>query len=223
MKKNIIIKENVSTKERILLESLNLFSVKGFDAVSVRDIAKAVGIKESSLYNHYKNKLDIFDNIITIYSGRGESFFSKIQLTDTDMKFAVDDRTINMYKSLSSEQFAQISINIFEFYFTDDINIKLRKMLTIEQYRNSEISKLYRELSFDSSIDYQAKLFEGLIAAGLLIKTDPYILALVFFAPIFLLFYKFDNDKASLNDAKDLFIRHINHFNEIYGTKESIK
>lgn len=44
----------MNTREKIISESLNLFSRKGFDAISVRDIAKAVGIKASSLYNHFK-------------------------------------------------------------------------------------------------------------------------------------------------------------------------
>ena len=52
------------------MEALNLFSVKGYDPVSVRDIAYAVGIKESSLYNHFKNKQDIFDSILREYTGR---------------------------------------------------------------------------------------------------------------------------------------------------------
>jgi len=58
----------MNTKEKIIYESLNLFSTKGFDAISVRDIANAVGIKASSLYNHFKNKQDIFDTIIERYS-----------------------------------------------------------------------------------------------------------------------------------------------------------
>ena len=40
------------TKQRILEKSLELFSTKGYDAVSVGEIAKAVGIKAPSLYNH---------------------------------------------------------------------------------------------------------------------------------------------------------------------------
>jgi AcrR family transcriptional regulator len=39
----------MNTKEKILREALDLFSVNGFEAVSMRDIASAVGIKESSL------------------------------------------------------------------------------------------------------------------------------------------------------------------------------
>ena len=65
----------MNTKEKIIYESLNLFSTKGFDAISVRDIANAVGIKASSLYNHFKSKHDIFDTIIGRYSEHVNNFF----------------------------------------------------------------------------------------------------------------------------------------------------
>ena len=47
------------TKQRILSESLRLFSENGYDAVSVAEIASAGGIKAPSLYKHYKSKRDI--------------------------------------------------------------------------------------------------------------------------------------------------------------------
>ena len=53
-----------NTKEDILIAALNLFAEKGFDGVSVRDIAEEVGIRQSSLYKHYESKQDIFDNIL---------------------------------------------------------------------------------------------------------------------------------------------------------------
>ena len=37
------------TKEKIFDVSIDLFSQKGFDAVSVREIAREVGIRESSI------------------------------------------------------------------------------------------------------------------------------------------------------------------------------
>ena len=52
------------TKQRILEKSLELFSTKGYDAVSVGEIAKAVGIKAPSLYNHSPSKQAIFDAIL---------------------------------------------------------------------------------------------------------------------------------------------------------------
>ena len=43
-----------TTKERIIYESLRLFSEKGYDGVSMREIAAAVEIKAASLYAHFE-------------------------------------------------------------------------------------------------------------------------------------------------------------------------
>ena len=45
-----------TTKERIIYESLRLFSEKGYDGVSMREIAAAVEIKAASLYAHFDGK-----------------------------------------------------------------------------------------------------------------------------------------------------------------------
>lgn len=49
------------TKQKILDAALNLFSQKGFSAVSIRDICKVVDIKESSIYYHFQNKQAILE------------------------------------------------------------------------------------------------------------------------------------------------------------------
>lgn len=59
------------TKQRILEKSLELFSAKGYDAVSVGEIAKAVGIKAPSLYNHFPSKQAIFDAILETSLDKG--------------------------------------------------------------------------------------------------------------------------------------------------------
>ncbi|MEE1155802.1 MAG: TetR/AcrR family transcriptional regulator, partial [Methanobrevibacter sp.] len=55
----------MNTKEKIFHVSLDLFSQKGYDSVSIREIADEVGIKKSSIYSHYPSKesilMDIFD------------------------------------------------------------------------------------------------------------------------------------------------------------------
>ena len=52
--------EGISTKEKIRIKALHLFASYGYDAVSVAQIAKAVGIQAPSLYKHYASKEDIF-------------------------------------------------------------------------------------------------------------------------------------------------------------------
>ena len=55
----------MNTKEKIFDVSLDLFSKKGYDSVSLREIAEEVGIKKSSIYSHYSSKeailMDIFE------------------------------------------------------------------------------------------------------------------------------------------------------------------
>ncbi|MDR0519172.1 MAG: TetR/AcrR family transcriptional regulator [Clostridiales Family XIII bacterium] len=52
------------TKERILFKSSILFSSKGYDAVSIRDIADSVGITSGAFYNHFESKEKLMDVVL---------------------------------------------------------------------------------------------------------------------------------------------------------------
>lgn len=51
-------------KEEIVRTAAKLFMERGYSAVTMRDIAKAMGIKAASLYNHINSKQDILTTII---------------------------------------------------------------------------------------------------------------------------------------------------------------
>ena len=53
-----------NTKQEILEAALELFSVQGFEATSISQIASAVGIRKASLYSHFENKQAILDAIV---------------------------------------------------------------------------------------------------------------------------------------------------------------
>jgi AcrR family transcriptional regulator len=55
------------TRDRIINAAIILFSDKGYSKVSVRDIAKAVGIKAASLYNHFNSKEEILHSLYDYY------------------------------------------------------------------------------------------------------------------------------------------------------------
>jgi AcrR family transcriptional regulator len=67
------------TKERILDEALNLFSERGYDSVSMRDIAAKVGIKAASIYNHFTSKKDILKEIYTFYIDEKKRVFPSLE------------------------------------------------------------------------------------------------------------------------------------------------
>lgn len=60
----------VSTKQRIFEMAVELFSRDGFNGVSIRDLTKAVGIKESSFYNHFKSKDDVLEAVYGHFSAQ---------------------------------------------------------------------------------------------------------------------------------------------------------
>ncbi|MDT8899840.1 TetR/AcrR family transcriptional regulator [Anaeroselena agilis] len=66
--------EHSGKKGEMLYASLELFATRGYDAVSVRDIAKAAGVSEAALYKHFAGKEDmalfIFGGIISEYTAR---------------------------------------------------------------------------------------------------------------------------------------------------------
>ncbi len=53
-----------NTKQIIFEKSIILFAKYGYNGTSIRLIAKKVGIKESSIYNHYSNKQKILQDIL---------------------------------------------------------------------------------------------------------------------------------------------------------------
>ena len=120
----------MKTKDKILIEALSLFSVSGFSGVSVRDIAKAVGIRESAIYKHYKNKQQLFDTIVEVSAGRIDSLQEELI-----SKF---NHNVNTKEVFPISIIQEIYCNIFLFYLTDDILSKFRRMMTIEHLKNHE-------------------------------------------------------------------------------------
>ena len=63
-KTNLQLLKYETRKDEIIQTSAILFQKKGYSAVTMRDIAKAMGIKAASLYNHIKSKQEILSEII---------------------------------------------------------------------------------------------------------------------------------------------------------------
>jgi len=202
----------MTTKERILDEALTLFSKNGYDGASVKDIANAVGIKDSSLYKHFKSKYEIFETIIEQMGNRVEEMHNKLQVPDARSQ----DVSI-CFANMTTETLVEITKKLFLFYLKDSVVGRLRRLLTIEQYRNSEIAETYKKIYIDSAIDYQTEVFQQMIAAGKFVEGDPYIMAIHFYSPIFLLLCKADNVPEKEEAVLEILEKHVIHFGKMYS------
>ena len=66
----MVLQNDSTTKEKIFFAALHLFGKHGYDNVSVRDLAKEVGVTNPSIYNHYKSKKDILLELYRYYEAK---------------------------------------------------------------------------------------------------------------------------------------------------------
>lgn len=203
----------MTTKEKILQVSLKLFAEKGYSSVYVGEIAQAVGIKAPSLYKHYKNKQDIFDSCIKVFYERMQKMTGGFSLLESNItEVSPDDFTI--------ELFLEVTKSILLFHLKDEVASALRKMLTIERYRDPHLNKLYEELFLDEPIRYETGLFSGMMEIGVMKKSDPKLLAYKYYSPIFLLLTKYDMHLCDEQEAIAELELIARDFYEIYRNKK---
>lgn len=202
----------MNTKERILDEALTLFSEKGYANVYVNDIAERVGIKAPSLYKHYKNKQAIFDAIL-------EVMYTRFKETAGSLNIAGDDADTDagIYKTMKETDLVVLGKNLFLYYLHDDYTKRFRKMLTIEQFRDEALSKVYMKQYFDDPLSYQGMLFGLLVQQGILQTDNIPIMTLHFYAPIYTLLTVCDRDPSREEECLRLLEEHIRKFDELYG------
>ena len=144
-------------KEEILNVALHLFARDGYEAVSVSQIAGALGMTKGALYRHYKSKKDIFDCIVK----RMEQGDSE-QAADYDMPEDDKEDMPEKYEAVSLSDFVEYSKSMFEYWTEDDFASSFRKILTIEQFRNDEMQELYQQYLASGPISYVKDLFESM-------------------------------------------------------------
>lgn len=209
--------EKSSTKERIMSEALTLFSVKGFEAVSVAEIAEAVRIKAPSLYKHYKSKQDIFEAIIYEMNARYKKQAASLQINGEDA-----GKDIGLYSNITDEKLIEIGTGLFLYFLHDDYTRKFRKMLTIEQYSNTELAELYVRQYVDEPLAYQSGVFDFLIKAGVLKPENPRVMALHFYSPVNLMVTLCDVHPEREAEALNMIEDNIRQFIRIYGNIKNL-
>ncbi|MGN1423017.1 MAG: TetR/AcrR family transcriptional regulator, partial [Oscillospiraceae bacterium] len=175
------------TKESILLAALKLFARDGYEAASMSSIAGELGITKGALYKHYKSKRAIFDSIV-------ERMFREDE--ERSRAHAVPAHTYeeapSEYRDITAESVREFTASQFLFWTEDAFAADFRRMLTLEQYRNGEMARLYGSIIAEGPVSYLADIFRAMTERGALAATDPVQLATEYYAPFFLLIGIYD-------------------------------
>ena len=194
------------TKENILMTALRLFARDGYAAVSVSTIAGELGMTKGALYKHYKNKRDICDSIVERMYQIDAERSRQYEVPEEKYELAS-----TAYMNVSMDNIKNFAIAQYEFWTTDEFASDFRKMLSLEQYRNDEMSKLYSSCITAGPVEYIQDIFREMMLKGLLREADPKQLALEFYAPLYLLINIADNSDDKTN-LLELLNNHIERF-----------
>ena len=199
-----------NTKQEILKASLELFSVQGFEATSISQIADAVGIRKASLYSHFDSKQAILDAIVKeVLRQYGErSIFARANWEkDADNLPLTADEAVRMIQG-------QI-----RYILHDPAISRARKMLVIEQFQNPELAKLQTKQNYSDVLGYFTGLIKCLIQKVVLAADDPEIMAAQFCLPISVWINLCDREPDREQEVMELVERHIRQFFRLYARK----
>ena len=149
----------MTTKDKIMDVALHMFSERGYEAVSIRDICGEVGIKESTLYYHFKNKKDILDSLVAKFREHIDGLLSHLD------EIPQDDPKKNTKKSDVSNSRIIDTYMMDSYLFDPFCNLMIRLMM-IEQFHNEEIRMLYEKTLFTDPYEIYLNVFRKLSSHG---------------------------------------------------------
>ncbi|MDP3034017.1 MAG: TetR/AcrR family transcriptional regulator [Methanobacteriaceae archaeon] len=185
-------KSSKPTKAKIFDVSIDLFSEKGFDAVSIREIGRGVGIRESSIYNHYSSKEAILDTIL--------DYFIK-EMDET----GIPEEQMEILLDQSPEMFYQAGSKMFEERMHDPKMIKIWRLLLIEMYHNSKIKEFFLKELIETPIQAWTQIFTAMIEKNIIKPVDPERLAREYFS--YAIYLLIENFVLKYPDEPEKFLR----------------
>ena len=205
--------EKGNTKQKILEAALDLFSVWGYEATSISQIAGAVGIRKASLYSHYAGKHEILDALVEYVMEQYDrhSIFAN---ADWDDPGFTKDKT-----ALCAETAIRMILGQIGYIVHDPLICRSRKLLTIEQFRNQELRALQTKHNYEDVMKYFMGLMRFLVRQGILKDNDTEIMSAQLCLPISVWINLCDREPEREAEVMELIRRHVRQFFELYQVK----
>jgi len=164
-----------NTERKILVKTVDLFYKNGFTKASIRDIAKAVGVSNATVYLYFKKKDDLLFRII---DNVGEELLG---LLHTVIEHNNSNGTVECLRAMIIEQ-VNFSINSYK-----KMRIYLEEQYQLPPYLRREAYKRHRQI-----YDVYYERICDLETEGVLAKTDKTVITFSIFASMNWLYRWFD-------------------------------
>ena len=191
-----------NAREPLIRAARDLFSEKGYDGTGVDEIAESIGIKGPTIYKYFKNKEDLLKAVIDY----AEDEYKK--------GMGINEKLPDMINS-GAELKAYV-LKALQFTLKNDTAKKMRRLITMEQYRNATLARLTtrHQLTYLQSI--YASIFKKMMERGQMMQGDADIIALEFISPITIMVQLLDREPRKRKEALLTIEKHIDIFLERY-------
>jgi AcrR family transcriptional regulator len=103
-----------STREKIFLSAAQLFSKKGYNGVSMREIAEQSSISKPTIYYYFGSKEGIYSSLVQIGLAHGENYLEAIFKQSIPVKEKLVQLTkFHFNESIKYPEFAKFLLSMF--------------------------------------------------------------------------------------------------------------
>jgi AcrR family transcriptional regulator len=185
------------TRQLILDAALDLFAEKGFFGTSLRDVAKAVGVRESALYNYFAGKDALFDALLAAHQhSKAERLAPLVDGPTTDGRALLERLALSTLEDfvLPREQ------KFFRILMSDGIRLAKVGRISVERMGQG------RERLHD--------IMRRLIDEGWLRRADVNVLGMTFISPLIIWrqLHAIDPDSPMIKNPRAFAQQHVEQF-----------
>ena len=186
------------TRQAILDAALELFAEKGFFGTSLRDVAAAVGVRESALYNYFAGKEALFEALLAAHLDSKAERLSPLTTAPTrdarTLLLQVADATLASYAEPREQQF-------FRIVMSDGVRLaKVGRINLLERmgHGRQQVSDLMKRL----------------MREGWLRRSDANMLGIAFLSPLFVWrqLHAVNTDTPMTRNPRAFARQHVNQF-----------
>ena len=182
---------------------------KGYEAVSVAEIAGAVGCSAPALYKHYKSKKQLLEAVI---EASNKGFEAQMEAMHFDFDSNGKDR--EAFIDMTEEDEIKRLQDMVSYTIHNWFSQAFRKLCTVEQFHMKELSEAYDLRYVDFPINQYEKIFELWIESGKMKPGNARAMAALYVGYPMLVIGICDRDPQKEEECMKKIEEHIREFNK---------
>jgi AcrR family transcriptional regulator len=174
-------------RDQILTAAISVFAEKGFQRATIRDVAKAAGIADGTIYNYFENKTALIMGILNRMNDTEDR--------DSDMGQAIGQDLHKFFEDYIGQRYS----------YMNDEGLEILRAILPEVLVNPELRTMYMEQIISPTFAVSEKHFAKLVEDGTVRPLDvPLTLRVISATFLGLLLLRIMGDPVVANQWDDL-------------------